>query len=52
MVPASEHPAYSKYLKMLKMGVPQSAVGMKMGLEGLDPSVLDDPAGSYVAAPV
>jgi WASH complex subunit CCDC53 len=32
---------FSKYFKMLNMGVPKAAVKMKMGAEGLDPDVLD-----------
>lgn len=44
-VPASEHPAYSKFFKMLKMGVPADIVKAKMTLEKVDASVLDkDPS--------
>ena len=34
-------PKYSIYFKMLKMGVPAQAVKNKMGLDGVDASVLD-----------
>ena len=34
---------FSKYFKMLKMGVPMQAVKNKMKAEGLDDSVLDNP---------
>ena len=34
---------FSKYFKMLKMGVPLQAVKNKMKAEGLDDSVLDNP---------
>jgi hypothetical protein len=45
MVPISEHPQYSKYFKMLKMGLPKGAVANKMQQEGANPAMLDkDPA--------
>ena len=34
---------FSKYFKMLKMGVPMQAVKNKMKAEGLDDNVLDNP---------
>lgn len=34
---------YKKYFKMLKVGVPLPAVKVKMGAEGLDGSLLDNP---------
>jgi hypothetical protein len=40
-VKVSEHPSYSKYFKMLKVGLPPDAVKMKMKSEGVDPSYLD-----------
>jgi len=40
-VPASEHPLYAKYFRMLKMGLPLPAVKHKMVQEGVDPSFLD-----------
>lgn len=44
-VPAGEHPLYSKYFKMLKVGLPKDAVKAKMKAENVDPSVLDkDPS--------
>jgi len=39
-----ENPAYAKFVRMLKVGVPLPAVKIKMKLEGLDDSLLD----SYV----
>lgn len=39
----SEIPKYSKFFKMLKMGVPRGAVEGKMRAAGLDPNVLNDP---------
>uniref|UniRef100_A0A8R1EDV0 Uncharacterized protein n=1 Tax=Caenorhabditis japonica TaxID=281687 RepID=A0A8R1EDV0_CAEJA len=39
--------AYSKYFKMLKMGVPEAGVVQKMAAEGVDPSILqrgDEPS--------
>ena len=44
----SEDERYSKYFKMLKMGVPLQAVKNKMKQEGLDDSVLDNPDGSVI----
>lgn len=45
MVAVGEHPLYNKFFKMLKVGLPLSAVKMKVTQEGLDPSMLDkDPA--------
>jgi hypothetical protein len=41
MVAAAEHPKYSKYFKMLKVGLPKDAVKAKMQQEGVDPAVLD-----------
>uniref|UniRef100_A0AC34QN33 WASH complex subunit 3 n=1 Tax=Panagrolaimus sp. JU765 TaxID=591449 RepID=A0AC34QN33_9BILA len=39
----SEHPVFSKYFKMLKMGVPEPGVKQKMIQEGVDPELLNDP---------
>ncbi|XP_060595148.1 WASH complex subunit 3-like [Ruditapes philippinarum] len=41
--PVSQDPRFVKYFKMVKMGVPESAVKMKMSAEGLNPDLLDDP---------
>ncbi|XP_071546970.1 WASH complex subunit 3 [Panulirus ornatus] len=41
--PISQDPRFVQYFKMLKLGVPEPAVRMKMSSEGLDPSLLDDP---------
>lgn len=43
MIAASEHPAYSPFLKMLRVGVPPPVVVGKLQAAGLDPSVVDDP---------
>jgi hypothetical protein len=44
-VPVSEHPKYSKFFKMLKVGLPLPAVKQKAQAEGVDPAILDkDPA--------
>jgi len=40
-VALEEHPVYSKYFKMLKMGLPKEAVKAKMKQEGADPDMLD-----------
>jgi hypothetical protein len=41
MVPLQDHPAYGKYLRMLKVGLPLVAAKQKMVDDGFDPSVLD-----------
>jgi hypothetical protein len=40
-----EHPTYSKYFKMLKVGLPRDAVKAKMQQEGVNPEMLErDPS--------
>ena len=40
-----DHPTYSKYFKMLKVGLPRDAVKAKMQQEGVNPEMLDrDPS--------
>ncbi|XP_045583575.2 WASH complex subunit 3 [Procambarus clarkii] len=41
--PVSQDPRYVQYFRMLRMGVPEPAIRMKMSSEGVDPSLLDDP---------
>jgi hypothetical protein len=41
MVPLQDHPAYGKYLRMLKVGLPVVAAKQKMVDDGFDPTVLD-----------
>ena len=41
MVAVKDHPLYSKYLRMLKVGLPPGAVRSKMELDNVDPSILD-----------
>ncbi|KAF4530500.1 hypothetical protein B566_EDAN017517 [Ephemera danica] len=43
---ASQDPQYSKYFRMVQVGVPVQAVKLKMQQEGLDPSVLDNPGSA------
>lgn len=50
MVPASQHPDYASFFKMLRVGVPAPLVRQKMGLMGLDPGILDTP-GRLLPAP-
>lgn len=40
-VPASEHPVYSKYFKMMKVGLPRHAVAAKLQQDGLDTAIAD-----------
>jgi hypothetical protein len=44
-VPLREHPSYSKYFKMLKVGLPKETVKFKMEQEGVNADVIDrDPS--------
>ncbi|KAE9547691.1 hypothetical protein FO519_009099 [Halicephalobus sp. NKZ332] len=43
MVKISDHPSFSKYFKMLRLGVPDAGVRQKMIQEGVDPNLLSDP---------
>ncbi|KAF0686440.1 Aste57867_21768 [Aphanomyces stellatus] len=47
---APVNPAYEKYFKLMKMGMPLEQVKLKASADGLDPSVLDNPPTA--AAPV
>uniref|UniRef100_A0AC34FQQ9 WASH complex subunit 3 n=1 Tax=Panagrolaimus sp. ES5 TaxID=591445 RepID=A0AC34FQQ9_9BILA len=38
-----EHPTFSKYFKMLRLGIPQLGVKQKMASEGVDANLLDTP---------
>lgn len=49
MVAVSEHPKYSKYFRMLKVGLPKPAVKAKMTQEGVDPSFLDKDPDTLIA---
>jgi hypothetical protein len=40
-VAVQDHPKYSKFFKMLKVGLPKSMVKTKVEQEGLDPSYID-----------
>ena len=40
-VPVGEHPLYSKFFKMLKVGLPKENIKAKMAQEELDPSYID-----------
>ena len=48
LLKVSEDERYSKYFKMLRMGVPMQAVKNKMKSEGLDDNILDDPDAPVV----
>lgn len=39
--PVSQDPRFVRYFRMLKMGVPEPAVRMRMSADGLDPSILE-----------
>ena len=40
-VTVADHPMYSKYFKMLKVGLPREAIKAKMAQEGVNPTFLD-----------
>jgi len=42
LVPISEHPTYSKYYKMLKVGLPKESVQAKMMQENVDPNMIEN----------
>ncbi|CAI2346006.1 unnamed protein product [Caenorhabditis sp. 36 PRJEB53466] len=49
-----DDPAFAKYFKMLKMGVPEAGVIQKMASEGVDPSILqrgDEPSILQIQLP-
>ena len=48
LVAISEHPSYSKFFRMIKMGLPRDAVKAKMKLEGFDESYLDKSADEKI----
>lgn len=39
--PVSQDPRYAPYFRMLRMGVPEPAVRMKMSTSGIDPAILE-----------
>lgn len=39
-IKASDHPMYVKFFKLLKVGVKEEAIKLKMQTEGLDSSIL------------
>jgi WASH complex subunit CCDC53 len=41
VLPVSQDPLYSKYFKMLKLGVVKPQIAMKMQSDGLDPSIIE-----------
>ncbi|PIO68221.1 hypothetical protein TELCIR_09993, partial [Teladorsagia circumcincta] len=47
-----DDPAFAKYFRMLKLGVVEPAVKLKMHSEGVDPSILDNPNAPSPNAPI
>ena len=47
-----DHPVYSKYFKMIKVGLPADSVKAKMQIEGVDPAILDNDPDKMVPAEV
>ncbi|CAM9170452.1 unnamed protein product, partial [Hapterophycus canaliculatus] len=52
MVAAKNHPDYSKYFRMRRMGVPLGAVLQKMGVDGVDEAIVNTPDVLMPLAPV
>ena len=48
-VSVGDHPLYSKYFKMLKVGLPREAIKAKMQQEGVNPTYLDKDPSEMVA---
>ncbi|KAL3883476.1 hypothetical protein ACJMK2_029735 [Sinanodonta woodiana] len=48
--PVSKDPRYMRFFKMLQVGVPETAVKLKMSAEGLDPNLLNNPDAPAPAA--
>ncbi|XP_067123038.1 WASH complex subunit 3 [Centruroides vittatus] len=48
----SQDPRYSKYFKMINLGIPVGAVKQKMITEGVDPNILDDPNAESSSKPI
>ena len=42
-VQIKDHEDFTKFFRMERMGVPVQAVKNRMALEGIEPSLLDDP---------
>ena len=51
MIKIKDHPVYSGFFKMLKVGIPPPQVAHKMTLSGHDASILDDPEKLVEAPP-
>jgi hypothetical protein len=49
LVPLADHPIYGKFFKMLKVGLPKPTIESKLGLEGIDASILDLPTTTMLA---
>ncbi|RLO08016.1 hypothetical protein DYB28_002404, partial [Aphanomyces astaci] len=43
LVAAKDHPAYAKYFKLMKMGMPLEQIKLKASSEGLNTAILDTP---------
>ncbi|KAI6183997.1 hypothetical protein M3Y97_00548900 [Aphelenchoides bicaudatus] len=43
MMKIKDHPLYNKYFKMIRLGIQEAAVCIKMQSEGVDPALLSNP---------
>ena len=48
-ISVADHPIYSKYFKMMKVGLPREAIKAKMQQEGVNPSFLDKDPNEMIA---
>ena len=48
-ISVADHPIYSKYFKMMKVGLPREAIKAKMQQEGVNPAYLDKDPNEMIA---
>ena len=51
MVPANQHPDYSRYFRLQRMGVPDGHIQLRMRNDGVDADILYDPTRLLPAPP-
>ena len=51
MVPANQHPDYSRYFRLQRMGVPDGQIQLRMRNDGVDADILYDPTRLLPAPP-
>ena len=51
MIPANQHPDYSRYFRLQRMGVPDGQIQLRMRNDGVDADILYDPTRLLPAPP-